>query len=161
MRIWQYRESSSFRTPSRCGTPNHWSARAATATSSSLRSPSSSVKRWKTRPDAPNTFTRTSCWWATDPHAVKHHLWNEMFSVSKVCYVNSNVFWQTSELGVTEHIEGDPCKFALWAGRTPTSDNKTVLKVTCVQCVCECVCVSECNISLLSLFHAHSRRPPV
>lgn len=36
---------------------------------------------------------------------------------------------QTSELGVTEHIEGDPCKFALWVGRTPTSDNKTVLKV--------------------------------
>ncbi|KAA8593049.1 hypothetical protein FQN60_018504, partial [Etheostoma spectabile] len=31
----------------------------------------------------------------------------------------------TSELGVTEHIEGDPCKFALWAGRTPSSDNKT------------------------------------
>lgn len=38
---------------------------------------------------------------------------------------------QTSELGVTEHIEGDPCKFALWAGRTPSSDNKTVLKVRC------------------------------
>lgn len=38
---------------------------------------------------------------------------------------------QTSELGVTEHIEGDPCKFALWVGRTPTSDNKTVLKVGC------------------------------
>uniref|UniRef100_A0A4W6G2E8 non-specific serine/threonine protein kinase n=1 Tax=Lates calcarifer TaxID=8187 RepID=A0A4W6G2E8_LATCA len=36
----------------------------------------------------------------------------------------------TSELGVTEHIEGDPCKFALWAGRTPSSDNKTVLKVS-------------------------------
>ncbi|XP_070303091.1 kalirin isoform X3 [Salvelinus sp. IW2-2015] len=34
----------------------------------------------------------------------------------------------TSDLGVTEHIEGDPCKFALWAGRTPSSDNKTVLK---------------------------------
>ncbi|KAK1173411.1 triple functional domain protein-like isoform X2 [Acipenser oxyrinchus oxyrinchus] len=34
----------------------------------------------------------------------------------------------TSELGVTEHVEGDPCKFALWVGRTPTSDNKIVLK---------------------------------
>uniref|UniRef100_A0A668T4K2 non-specific serine/threonine protein kinase n=1 Tax=Oreochromis aureus TaxID=47969 RepID=A0A668T4K2_OREAU len=34
----------------------------------------------------------------------------------------------TSELGVTEHVEGDPCKFALWLGRTPTSDNKIVLK---------------------------------
>ncbi|KAG7249400.1 hypothetical protein CRUP_036994, partial [Coryphaenoides rupestris] len=30
----------------------------------------------------------------------------------------------TSELGVTEHVEGDACKFALWVGRTPTSDNK-------------------------------------
>jgi len=36
---------------------------------------------------------------------------------------------QTSELGVTEHVEGDACKFALWVGRTPTSDNKIVLKV--------------------------------
>lgn len=36
---------------------------------------------------------------------------------------------QTSELGVTEHVEGDPCKFALWVGRTPTNDNKIVLKV--------------------------------
>ncbi|XP_029691129.1 kalirin isoform X2 [Takifugu rubripes] len=39
----------------------------------------------------------------------------------------------TSELGVTEHIEGDPCKFALWAGRTPSSDNKTVLKATSME----------------------------
>lgn len=39
------------------------------------------------------------------------------------------LFIQTSELGVTEHVEGDPCKFALWVGRTPTSDNKIVLKV--------------------------------
>ncbi|XP_047462007.1 triple functional domain protein isoform X3 [Mugil cephalus] len=36
----------------------------------------------------------------------------------------------TSELGVTEHVEGDPCKFALWLGRTPTSDNKIVLKLS-------------------------------
>lgn len=40
---------------------------------------------------------------------------------------------QTSELGVTEHIEGDPCKFALWAGRTPSSDNKTVLKALLIR----------------------------
>lgn len=31
---------------------------------------------------------------------------------------------------MTEHVEGDPCKFALWVGRTPTSDNKIVLKVS-------------------------------
>ncbi|XP_015241504.1 PREDICTED: triple functional domain protein isoform X2 [Cyprinodon variegatus] len=36
----------------------------------------------------------------------------------------------TSELGVTEHVEGDPCKFALWVGSTPTSDNKIVLKLS-------------------------------
>ncbi|XP_064420011.1 kalirin RhoGEF kinase b [Latimeria chalumnae] len=39
----------------------------------------------------------------------------------------------TSELGLTEHVEGDPCKFALWAGRTPSSDNKTVLKASSVE----------------------------
>uniref|UniRef100_A0A3Q2ZY59 Kalirin RhoGEF kinase a n=2 Tax=Kryptolebias marmoratus TaxID=37003 RepID=A0A3Q2ZY59_KRYMA len=39
----------------------------------------------------------------------------------------------TSELGVTEHIEGDPYKFALWAGRTPSSDNKTVLKASSME----------------------------
>uniref|UniRef100_A0A671XKQ1 Uncharacterized protein n=1 Tax=Sparus aurata TaxID=8175 RepID=A0A671XKQ1_SPAAU len=38
----------------------------------------------------------------------------------------------TSELGVTEHVEGDPCKFALWVGRTPTSDNKIVLKASSI-----------------------------
>uniref|UniRef100_A0AAZ3SCL1 PH domain-containing protein n=1 Tax=Oncorhynchus tshawytscha TaxID=74940 RepID=A0AAZ3SCL1_ONCTS len=40
---------------------------------------------------------------------------------------------QTSELGVTEHVEGDPCKFALWVGRTPTSDNKIVLKASSIE----------------------------
>ncbi|XP_068092702.1 triple functional domain protein isoform X2 [Hyperolius riggenbachi] len=39
----------------------------------------------------------------------------------------------TSELGVTEHVEGDPCKFALWIGRTPTSDNKIVLKGSSIE----------------------------
>ncbi|MGH0133719.1 UNVERIFIED_CONTAM: hypothetical protein FKN15_053342 [Acipenser sinensis] len=39
----------------------------------------------------------------------------------------------TSELGLTEHVEGDPCKFALWAGRTPSSDNKTVLKASNIE----------------------------
>uniref|UniRef100_A0A8C1P1W8 non-specific serine/threonine protein kinase n=1 Tax=Cyprinus carpio TaxID=7962 RepID=A0A8C1P1W8_CYPCA len=39
----------------------------------------------------------------------------------------------TSGLGVTEHVEGDPCKFALWVGRTPTSDNKIVLKASCIE----------------------------
>ncbi|XP_046887928.1 triple functional domain protein [Hypomesus transpacificus] len=39
----------------------------------------------------------------------------------------------TSELGVTEHVEGDPCKFALWMGRTPSSDNKIVLKASSLE----------------------------
>ncbi|KAM4697403.1 kalirin isoform 2-T2 [Rhinophrynus dorsalis] len=39
----------------------------------------------------------------------------------------------TSELGVTEHVEGDSCKFALWSGRTPSSDNKTVLKASSIE----------------------------
>jgi hypothetical protein len=38
--------------------------------------------------------------------------------------------FQTSELGVTEHIEGDECKFAVWTGRSPMSDNKVILKVS-------------------------------
>uniref|UniRef100_A0A8C7DLT6 non-specific serine/threonine protein kinase n=1 Tax=Oncorhynchus kisutch TaxID=8019 RepID=A0A8C7DLT6_ONCKI len=53
----------------------------------------------------------------------------------------------TSELGVTEHVEGDPCKFALWVGRTPTSDNKIVLKVR-----------TEKNTSLLFSLHSLSFR---
>uniref|UniRef100_A0A672S8M7 non-specific serine/threonine protein kinase n=1 Tax=Sinocyclocheilus grahami TaxID=75366 RepID=A0A672S8M7_SINGR len=49
---------------------------------------------------------------------------------SKYIYKNK---LQTSELGVTEHVEGDPCKFALWVGRTPSSDNKTVLKASSIE----------------------------
>jgi len=39
------------------------------------------------------------------------------------------LFFQTSELGVTEHIEGDECKLAVWTGRAPISDYRIVLKV--------------------------------
>ncbi|KAJ8392674.1 hypothetical protein AAFF_G00073480 [Aldrovandia affinis] len=53
-------------------------------------------------------------------------------SAGRTKYVYKNKL-QTSELGVTEHIEGDPCKFALWAGRTPSSDNKTVLKASNIE----------------------------
>lgn len=34
----------------------------------------------------------------------------------------------TSEINVTEHIEGDKCKFALWTGRVPTNETRIVLK---------------------------------
>ncbi|XP_024113671.1 triple functional domain protein isoform X3 [Oryzias melastigma] len=47
-------------------------------------------------------------------------------------YIYKNKLY-TSELGVTEHVEGDPCKFALWVGRTPTSDNKIVLKASNIE----------------------------
>ena len=40
------------------------------------------------------------------------------------------MFAQTSELGVTEHIEGDECKFAVWTGRAPISDLRIILKVS-------------------------------
>ncbi|XP_023816065.1 triple functional domain protein isoform X5 [Oryzias latipes] len=47
-------------------------------------------------------------------------------------YIYKNKLY-TSELGVTEHVEGDPCKFALWVGRTPTSDNRIVLKASNIE----------------------------
>ncbi|KAM9852577.1 LOW QUALITY PROTEIN: triple functional domain protein-like [Aulostomus maculatus] len=39
----------------------------------------------------------------------------------------------TLELGVTEHVEGDSCKFALWVGRTPSSVNKITLKASGIE----------------------------
>lgn len=40
----------------------------------------------------------------------------------------------TSELGVTEHIEGDECKFAVWTGRAPMlSDYRMVLKANTLE----------------------------
>lgn len=50
---------------------------------------------------------------------------------------------------MTEHIEGDPCKFALWAGRTPSSDNKTVLKVSENYMVMSCVYSSRSPIIIM------------
>ncbi|XP_075229474.1 trio Rho guanine nucleotide exchange factor isoform X4 [Lycorma delicatula] len=46
---------------------------------------------------------------------------------AKYIYKNKLV---TSELGVTEHIEGDECKFAVWTGRAPISDYRIVLKAS-------------------------------
>ena len=36
-------------------------------------------------------------------------------------------------MGVTEHIEGDECKFATWTGRTPMAENKVILKATSIE----------------------------
>jgi hypothetical protein len=38
---------------------------------------------------------------------------------------------QTSEIGITEHVEGDECKFAIWSGSIMPTYNKIVLKVRC------------------------------
>lgn len=39
----------------------------------------------------------------------------------------------TSELGVTEHIEGDECKFAVWTGTAPMFHFRIVLKANCLE----------------------------
>ena len=36
-------------------------------------------------------------------------------------------------MGVTEHIEGDECKFATWTGRTPMAENKVILKASSIE----------------------------
>lgn len=51
------------------------------------------------------------------------------FTVSKKGGIRIR-FFQTSEINVTEHIEGDECKFALWTGRVPNGESRTVLKVS-------------------------------
>ncbi|XP_044733840.1 triple functional domain protein isoform X3 [Chrysoperla carnea] len=48
-------------------------------------------------------------------------------SNGKVKYIYKNKL-MTSELGVTEHMEGDECKFAVWTGRAPLSDCRIVLR---------------------------------
>jgi triple functional domain protein len=40
----------------------------------------------------------------------------------------------TSELGVTEHVEGDECKFAVWTGSAPmVAQSKIALKASCLE----------------------------
>ncbi|KRY12974.1 Triple functional domain protein [Trichinella patagoniensis] len=39
----------------------------------------------------------------------------------------------TSEMNVTEHIEGDECKFAIWTGKVPNNDTKTILKASSLE----------------------------
>jgi hypothetical protein len=34
----------------------------------------------------------------------------------------------TSEINITEHMEGDPCKIAVWTGRAPLSDHRVIMK---------------------------------
>ncbi|KAK0088982.1 hypothetical protein PV325_009865 [Microctonus aethiopoides] len=53
-------------------------------------------------------------------------------SAGKVRYIYKSRL-MTSELGVTEHIEGDECKFAVWTGRAPTSDTRVVLRANSLE----------------------------
>lgn len=121
-RTWRCRVSWSCRTVSRSGTRGRLSERDGTGTSSCLSSRWSSARSLKTPLGEPSTSTRTDYWW------VWFH--TSTAGVALLRAFTIRVLLQTSELGVTEHIEGDPCKFALWSGRTPSSDNKTVLKVS-------------------------------
>jgi kalirin len=38
----------------------------------------------------------------------------------------------TSEVNITEHMEGDPCKLAVWTGRAPLSDHRVILKCSSI-----------------------------
>ena len=35
----------------------------------------------------------------------------------------------TTDMSITEHVEGDECKFAVWAGRSPSSESKVSYKL--------------------------------
>ncbi|XP_040567429.1 triple functional domain protein isoform X3 [Lepeophtheirus salmonis] len=48
-------------------------------------------------------------------------------------YIYKSRMTMSSEMGVTEHIEGDECKFAVWTGRSgSTSENKMILKASSI-----------------------------
>ena len=35
-------------------------------------------------------------------------------------------------MGITEHIEGDECKFSVWTGRAPAIENKAIMKANSI-----------------------------
>lgn len=37
---------------------------------------------------------------------------------------------KTSELGITEHMAEDKCKFAVWTGAPPLTEEKRIIKVS-------------------------------
>ena len=53
--------------------------------------------------------------------------------VEKLAILNQEkklvIFLQTPELGVTEHVAEDSCKFAVWTGKPPQSEDKRIIKV--------------------------------
>lgn len=50
----------------------------------------------------------------------------ELVALSRLIFF----FSQTFELGVTEHVAEDSCKFAVWTGKPPQSEDKRVIKVS-------------------------------
>ncbi|CAB4064108.1 unnamed protein product [Lepeophtheirus salmonis] len=53
--------------------------------------------------------------------------------MEKSKYIYKSRMTMSSEMGVTEHIEGDECKFAVWTGRSgSTSENKMILKASSI-----------------------------
>ena len=46
-----------------------------------------------------------------------------------VCLLKFVAPLQTSELGITEHIAEDCCKFAVWTGEPPFTEEKRIIKV--------------------------------
>ena len=49
----------------------------------------------------------------------------ELIALSRLIF-----FSQTFELGVTEHVAEDSCKFAVWTGKPPQSEDKRIIKVS-------------------------------
>ena len=49
----------------------------------------------------------------------------ELIALSRLIFLS-----QTFELGVTEHVAEDSCKFAVWTGKPPQSEDKRVIKVS-------------------------------
>ena len=48
----------------------------------------------------------------------------------KAKYIYKAKFLTADSMGITEHIEGDECKFSVWTGRAPAIENKAIMKVT-------------------------------
>lgn len=56
-------------------------------------------------------------------------------------------FFVLLDLGITEHIEGDETKFAVWTGRSPMlSDCRIVLKANSLE-------TKQVSYLMLNLFH--------
>ncbi|KAJ8019897.1 Triple functional domain protein [Holothuria leucospilota] len=53
-------------------------------------------------------------------------------STGRTRYIHKSKM-STTDIGITEHVEGDPCKIGLWTGHTPSSDNRIILKASSLE----------------------------